>query len=238
MSTLVLDIETVGESFDAMDASTQEVMTRWIDRDASDAKEKEELLRSLKEGMGFSPLTGEIVAIGVLDVERKKSVVYFQALGETYGEFEENGVTYKQMNEPEMLLHFWKGVDQYSELVTFNGRAFDVPFLMIRSALHKIRPSKNFLSNRYRGLQFNNAKHIDLQEELTFYGAMRRRGSLHLWCRAFGIKSPKVEGVCGDDVARLFAEKKYKDIARYNVRDIEATRDLYMYWNDYLRFDR
>jgi len=236
MSTLVLDIETVGESFDEMDSSTQDVLTRWIDREANDKKEKEELLQYIKDGMGFSPLTGEVVAIGILDVEKDKKVVYFQAPGEDLGEFEEGEVMYKQMNEAEMLHNFWKGAGRYSTLVTFNGKGFDIPFLMIRSAIHKIRPSKNFMSNRYLGSQKYDAKHIDLQDELTFYGAVRRKGALHLWCRAFGIKSPKVEGVSGDDVARLFQEKRYKDIARYNVRDIEATKDLYEYWKEYLQF--
>jgi predicted PolB exonuclease-like 3'-5' exonuclease len=236
MSTLILDIETVGESFDEMDSSSQEVLTRWVDRESNDKKEKEELLQYIKDGMGFSPLTGEVVAIGILDVEKDKKVVYFQAPGESFGEFEEEGVMYKQMNEAEMLHNFWKGVERYSTVVTFNGKGFDIPFLMIRSAIHKIRPSKNFMSNRYLGSQKFDAKHIDLQDELTFYGAVRRKGALHLWCRAFGIKSPKAEGVSGDDVARLFQEKCYKDIARYNVRDIEATRDLYDYWKEYLQF--
>lgn len=234
MATLVLDIETIGESFDTMDVPTQEALTRWIDREAQDPKEREELLAYVKSGMGFSPLTGEIVAIGLLDVEKDKSVVYFQAPGESLGAFEENGVRYKQMTEVEMLESFWKGVKKYSTLVTFNGRAFDVPFLMVRSAVHKIKPTKNFLSNRYRSLQRFDAKHIDLQEELSFYGAVRRRGSLHLWCRAFGIESPKVQGVSGDDVAGLFALKRYQDIARYNVRDIKATKALYERWRDYL----
>ena len=236
MSTLILDIETVGEDFDEIDTSTQEILTRWIDREADDEKEKEELLQYVKDGMGFSPLTGEVVAIGILDREKDKKVIYFQAPGEDYGEFEKNGVTYKQMNEAQMLYNFWKGVEQYSTLVTFNGKGFDIPFLMIRSAIHKIRPSKNFMSNRYLGSQKYDSKHVDLQDELTFYGAVRRKGALHLWCRAFGIRSPKVEGVSGDDVARLFRNKEYKAIAEYNIRDVEATRDLYEYWREYLQF--
>jgi len=50
-----------------------------------------------------------------------------------------------------------------------------------------------------------------------------------------GVKSPKGDGVCGDDVSRLFREKKYLDIARYNVGDLVATRDLYDHWQKYMR---
>jgi len=75
-----------------------------------------------------------------------------------------------------------------------------------------------------------------LLDQLTFYGATRKKPSLHLACRAFGIKSPKSEGVTGDDVAKLFKEKKFVEIACYNVRDLEATRSLYEYWRSYLKF--
>ena len=78
------------------------------------------------------------------------------------------------------------------------------------------------------------AKHIDLLDQLTFYGATRKKGNLHLWSKVFGIKSPKDEGVTGDDVGRLFKEKKFLDIARYNVGDLHATKELYDKWNNYL----
>ena len=150
------------------------------------------------------------------------------------GDREEGDVIYKQMTEEEMLIHFWEGVKHYQEFVSFNGRAFDVPFLMVRSAVHRIKPTKNLLTNRYLTSQRAGARHIDLLDQLSFYGAVRRKGNLHLWCRAFGIESPKGQGVTGDDVGRLFAEKKFLDIARYNAGDLRATHDLYEYWRDYI----
>ena len=41
-------------------------------------------------------------------------------------------------------------------------------------------------------------------------------------------------GVTGDDVSALFREGKYEEIARYNVRDIIATAELYKKWQQYL----
>jgi hypothetical protein len=78
------------------------------------------------------------------------------------------------------------------------------------------------------------AKHVDLQDQMTFYGAMRKAPSLHLFCRAFGIESPKAEGVAGDDVAELFKEKQFRTIAEYNVRDVVATTKLYTKWRERL----
>lgn len=235
MPTLILDIETVGENFDELDTVSQETLTRWIKREAADDGEYRSLLSNLKEELGFSPLTGQIVAIGVLDAEKDKGAVYFQAPngGE---EIEEDNVKFLPLSEKAMLEKFWAGAAKYDRVVTFAGRTFDIPFLMIRSAVHGIRPSKNFMSNRYRFSQLRGAEHIDLQDELSFYGAVRRKGSLHLYTRAFGIASPKAEGVAGDDVARLFASEKYLDIARYNLRDVRATKELYQRWEQYLRF--
>lgn len=236
MPKLVFDIETVGEDFEALDETSKDVLTRWIRKESSNKQEYEISLDDLKNGMGFSPLTGEIVALGILDVEKDKGAVYFQSPGEKAEEFEEEGIKFKALEEKEILENFWRVAENYTEFINFNGKSFDVPFILIRSAIHKIRPTKNIMSNRYLGSQKFDAKHIDLLDELTYYGAVRRKGGLHLWCRAFGIKSPKSEGVTGDDVGRLFKEKKFVDIARYNVGDLRATRELYEYWNKYLKF--
>ena len=46
----------------------------------------------IKSGLGFSPLTGQIVAIGVFDYDKNQGVVYFQAPGENFKEFQEGNV--------------------------------------------------------------------------------------------------------------------------------------------------
>ena len=197
MSTLIFDIETIGENFDELDETSQEVLTRWIKKDATSEEQYQHSLESVKNGLGFSPLTGEIVVIGVMDAEKEKGVVYYQAPGEIQEDFEDNGIIFKQKTETEMLESFWQGCLKYDTLVSFNGRSFDVPFLMIRSAIHKIRPTKNLVANRYLNWQRDQVKHVDLMDQLSFYGAVWRKPSLHIACRAFGIKSPKADGVSG-----------------------------------------
>lgn len=237
---LVFDIETVSVDFDSLDKTTQETLTRWIKRETQTKEEFEAELHNLKDGLGFSPLTGEIVVIGVLDCERDKGAVYYQAPGQVNEDFTEmfdgREFAFKQMSEEEMLRKFWDGASEYQEFITFNGRGFDVPFLMVRSAVYGIRSSRDLISNRYLSKQWHGVLHIDLQDQLTFYGAMRRKGSLHLWSRLFDIKSPKSDGVTGDDVGKLFREGEYLKIARYNTGDLNATRDLYEKWDRYVRF--
>ncbi len=235
MATIIFDIETVGEDFDALDETTQHLLTRWIQKESKSDGEYSVALQDLKNELGFSPLTGQIVAIGVLDAHKQSGAVYFQPSADET-EFEESGIKYKPSTEKEILESFWNVATHAKEFVSFNGRAFDVPFMMIRSAIHGIRPSKDLMSNRYTSSQKFGASHIDLADQLSFYGAVRRKGSLHLFCRAFGIESPKAEGVTGDDVAALWKEGKSVDIAKYNARDLFATRELYNRWHNYLRF--
>ncbi len=235
---LVFDVETVGDDFDSLDSITQSVLTRWVKKEAKD-KDDDCLcaaLEELKGGLGFSPLTGEIIVIGALDYEKNKGVVLFQAPGKKIGEFKEGNIRFKQATEEEMLRSFWTGVKNYSEFISFNGRVFDVPFLMVRSAKYKIKPTKDLMSNRYLDRQKFDSVHIDLLDQLSYQGTMRHKGSLHLWSRVFGIESPKAQGVSGEDVGRLFREKKFLDIAKYNVNDLKATREIYDYWNNYFRF--
>jgi len=238
MATLIFDIETVGEDFDTFDEMSQNVLTKWIRQESEEgSKTYEASLEDVKKSTGLSPLTGHIVAIGMYDGERTKGAVYFDSLPEKEkANFEEDEYRFECMTEEKMLEKFWEVAKKYDTFVTFNGRSFDVPFLMVRSAVHGIKPSKNLLSNRYMNYQSENAKHIDLFDKLTFYGALRRKGSLHLWCRAFGIESPKEEGIGGEDVGTLFAQGKSKEIARYNARDVKATYALYMKYAQFLRF--
>ena len=162
MPKLIFDIETIGENFDELDSATQEVLTKWIKKDSESEEENIKALEELKSGLGFSPLTGQIVAIGVLDYDKNQGVVYFQAPGENFKEFQEENITFKPCTEKEMLENFWKGSEKYNEFITFNGRGFDAPFLAVRSAVHKIKSSKDLMSNRYLSSQRFGATHIDL----------------------------------------------------------------------------
>ncbi|MDD4996106.1 MAG: ribonuclease H-like domain-containing protein [Patescibacteria group bacterium] len=236
MAKLIFDIETIGEDFEQLDTITQESLTRWIKKESLNESDYAEALKELKDGLGFSPLTGEIVAIGVLDYEKDKGVVYYQSPETNEKELEENNIRFCPLPEKKMLENFWQGANEYQEFISFNGRSFDVPFLMIRSAIHGVKPTKDLMSNRYLNSQKFEAKHIDLLDQLSFYGAVKRKGNLHLWSRAFGITSPKAQGVTGDDVGKLFKEKRFLDIARYNVGDLRATGALYEKWEKYLKF--
>lgn len=231
MATLVFDIETAGESWESLDTVTQGVLTEWINKHQGNQSEYAELMNGIKNNLGRSPLTGTIMTIGLYDVERAQGVVYFQGeknTDEDYGSF-----ILKSRTEQSMLEDFWEGAKGYDTFVTFNGRRFDVPFLNIRSAVHSIRPTHDLMEGRYL-YQQKSARHIDLQDQMTFYGALQRRPALHVFCRAFGIESPLRE--CGgrEDTTELFPEKKFRGSAVNTVHTVTATTKLYEKWLQYL----
>jgi uncharacterized protein YprB with RNaseH-like and TPR domain len=223
MSRVIFDIETIGVDFESLEPAQQEYLLRYAETEEDEEK--------VKDSLALYPLTGEIVAIGMLNPDSLRGVMYFQAPELQIEPFEENGIKFETGTEREILERFWDVIKSYDQFITFNGRTFDCPFIMIRSAINRIKPTRELMPNRYNG------PHIDLLDQLTFYGATRRRFSLDMWCRAFGIKSPKVEGITGQDVQRLFREGRYLDIARYCVRDLFATRELLLHWETYLKFN-
>ena len=222
MSEIVIDIETIGFNFEDYDEKSQEYLLKYSQTE----EEKEEA----KNKLALYPMTGEVVAIGMLNPKTLKGYALFQNQNSGTEKFEEEGVIYEAGSEKEILEKFWDLAKSYDRVVTFNGRAFDIPFLMLRSAINKVRVSKNWMSYR-----FDYRQHCDLLEQLTFYGATRKF-NLDFYAKAFGIKSPKEGGVNGSKVEGLYQKKEFTKIAKYCIGDVVATKELYNYWDKYLRF--
>jgi DNA polymerase elongation subunit (family B) len=224
MTSLIFDIETIGADFDSFDPETQEYLLRYAQDDAE--------AKDVKERLGLSPFTGEAIAVGMLPAEPGgPGLVLFRDEGAKAPQFTDADIRYRPVrDESELLLSFWEEIKEYRRIVSFNGRSFDGPFLMIRSAIHHIRPSRNLVPYRYGD------EHIDLLDQLQFLGATRQRFNLDMAAKTFGIKSPKAEGINGYHVTPLFKEGGYETIARYCGRDIVATRELFKVWEQYLSF--
>ena len=222
MSRIIFDIETVGKDFESLDVPVGEYMLRWA--------ESEEEKKEVKESLSFYPLTGEIISIGMLNPDTGRGAVFFRTEGNPLLPFEEEGIKYETGTEKEIIVKFWDTIRNYDQFITFNGRCFDCPFIMVRSAVHKEKPSRDLMPNRYCDT------HIDLFDQLTFYGASRRKFSLDIWCRTFGIKSPKEDGITGYQVTELFRSGRHADIARYCAGDLRATKELLSVWENFIKF--
>ncbi|MBA4374120.1 MAG: 3'-5' exonuclease [Thermodesulfovibrio sp.] len=228
MSRVIFDIETAGRDFDTLEPPVQDYLLKWANTD----EEQQEV----KDSLSFYPLTGEIIAIGMYNPDSARGTVFFQDHTSTPSLFsaekektEDEGISYETGTEEEIIKRFWETIKTYRQFVTFNGRGFDCPFIMVRSAVHKIKPLRDLMPNRYGD------QHIDLFDQLTCFGATRRKFSLDMWCRTFGIKSPKEGGITGFDVKDLYRSGKYAEIARYCAGDLRATAELFLIWENYIK---
>lgn len=181
--------------------------------------------------LNLTPFTAQVIAIGMLNPDSNQGKVYYHGPGHKPSLSEDGLVEFVPGTEEEILTGFWTTIKHYGQFITFNGRSFDSPFLMLRSAMLGVKPNRNLLPYRY-----NANESCDLLDQLTFYGAFRKF-NLDFYCKSFGIKSPKSEGITGLDLGPLYAEGKYKEIAEYCLGDIKSTAELYRRWRDYLQFE-
>lgn len=234
MRSVVVDIETVAADFSSLDEYTRQDILGRI-RSVPVTKEYEEELSTYIQELQFSPLVGQVVVLGVYDVEHKSGVVSFQAPGQELGEVVEGEMTYKQRSEKSMLESFWGGIAEYDQCITFNGRGFDIPYLIARSGACGVHVTRDLMSNRFNNKSWGGIIHLDLLDQVSYYGAVRRAGSLHLWTQAMGIESPKDGDISGKEVGKAFQDGRSLEIARYNARDLIATAKLYERWKEYMQ---
>jgi predicted PolB exonuclease-like 3'-5' exonuclease len=218
MKKLVIDIETVGMPWEEHDSYVREYLIKGM----NEAEAEEEKRRG-----ALSPFTGRIVAIGVVNAETGRSCAMYEVPGQT------EVITRKEGNrtmisgtEAQILEKFWDFLDKDDRFISFNGRQFDGPFLMIRSAIRGLQPKRDLIGNRYR---FH--PNCDLREVLNFNGTInprQMRFNLDLACKAFGIVSSKTEGMDGRAVETLYRAGRHEDIALYCLEDVRATSELYL----------
>ena len=233
--TVVFDIETAALPFESFDQAQQDYLLKLAELEPDEEKKKLKA-EELKAKLSLYPYTAQVIVIGMLNVESRRGVVYYQ---ETDPSADRNRwrssddlIEFVPGAETEMLVAFWQAIPKYQRFVTFNGRRFDCPFLLLRSALLGVQPTRNLMPYRY-----DFKVHCDLMEQLDFYGATRKY-TLDFLCKTFGIDSPKAEGINSAEVGQYFAEGRCRELAEYCLGDVQATAELYRHWQQYLSFER
>ena len=220
MSHVVLDIETLGFPLESFDETQQKYLLKFAETDA----DRVETIQKLS----LYPTTAQIIAIGMLNPETNRAKILFQSDKKLDYHSHDELVHFKSGSEKEIVEQFWLDIGHYDQFVTFNGRGFDCPFLMLRSAILQVQPTRNLMPYRYDA-----SIHCDLLEQFTFYGALRKF-NLDFYCKSFGVESPKMHGVTGLDMKQLTEEKRFREIAEYNLRDFQATAELFRRWEKFL----
>ena len=214
-TTITFDIEVAGFPWKEVD----EITRGYLLSRARDEQDRE----ALPERMALYPGLGKVIAIGLWNVEQDKGLMLLE--GEHAEQTEWERVADSEIyrgSEEELLKRFWKVVKtKKPRLVSYNGRGYDGPMLMVRSAQLGIPCVRNLVGYRY-----SIAEHCDLMDVLSFQGARRENYSLDYWCRRFDVESPK-GSLDGSQVGPAYRKGRIEEIGEYCLRDVRATAELY-----------
>ena len=128
----------------------------------------------------------------------------------------------------EMVRLFWLGVEEVydsASLVTYNGRGFDIPLLELMAYRYGYSAKRHF-RDKYAGRSRYGTKHIDLQDWLSNYNAIRMYGGLNLLAKIIG-KPGKMQ-IRGDEVYSMFLDGRLRDINNYCIHDVLDTYFVFL----------
>ncbi|MGC4005684.1 MAG: 3'-5' exonuclease [Pirellulales bacterium] len=139
------------------------------------------------------------------------------------------------LDDPQFRPHvivenFWRGWEAYRRptLVTFNGRGFDVPLLELAAYRYGISVPTWFGGTKYDQPRnrYNAGAHLDLQEVLTNFGAVRFTGGLNLAASVLG--KPGKMDVQGDMVQDLVDAGRGAEVRDYCRCDVLDTYFVFL----------
>lgn len=133
--------------------------------------------------------------------------------------------------ERRLIAAFWRKLGtRPTRLVTWNGRAFDLPVLCARSMVHGIAAVPFFATGdrwcSYR-TRYRPDWHCDLMDQISEHGAATRM-RLDDLARALGL--PGKIGGHGSEVAEMLQAGRMDDIRAYCEADVLNTAGIYLRW--------
>lgn len=150
------------------------------------------------------------------------------------GNFPSTGES-KEEREESLLKSFFDYLNKHQpKLVSFNGRGFDMPMLLLRAMKYNLSAEAYFEENNP---QFNKNKwenyrqrysekfHIDLLDSLGNFGVTR---GLKLDVIANLIGFPGKFETCGNQVLDLYYQKQEQKIEEYCQSDVLNTYGIYL----------
>ena len=164
-----------------------------------------------------------------LPIPFHKVVTISAVIADEFGNFVKVGTFNKNQTEKGIIGDFFNYIEKSKpKLVSFNGRNFDLPMLMIRALKYNLSiPAYFDNSNKWENyrVRYSENFHIDLMEVLGNYGAVRGL-KLDLLAQMAGL--PGKFDVHGDEVYRLYFENKIQEIEEYCETDVLNTYWLWL----------
>lgn len=128
----------------------------------------------------------------------------------------------------EMSKLFWRGVEETyagAALVTFNGRGFDIPLLELTAYRYGIAAPNHFRNKSAARNRYSD-RHIDLQDWISNYSAIRMHGGLDLLAKIIG--KPGKRQTRGSDVYDMYLDGRLQDISDYCLHDVLDTYFVFL----------
>jgi DNA polymerase elongation subunit (family B) len=229
---LTLDIETYkdisDEGYVAWKSSNIQAPSNYKDPEkiaASIAEQK----RDLQSKFALSPLTGKIILIGCLtDVNPDKDVVKYSIVKYS---IDGKDVWYVPLegDEIEILTNFWKlfhfqQLKDGGDICTYNGKAFDLPFILHRSTILNIKLPIKISMQKYLN-KYQHTPHLDI---FNWFGS----GSLVEWSYRLGIGNSLQRD--GDKIGSWYEDGQMQQIKDKNMIDLAQTYSIYQRIKDWL----
>lgn len=108
-------------------------------------------------------------------------------------------------------------------LVSFNGKAFDMPVILLRSFKHGVGHGWHGKDHRYR---YDENRHVDLKLALADYDTYKKGFNLDTFAKLCGL--PGKGPVDGSMVAGMYDEGKHTEIERYCLSDALQTSIVFL----------
>ena len=180
-------------------------------------KEQEE-----KSGTSFLPLPfHKIVAISAV-------------IADDFGQFRKVS-SIEGSDEKAMIKNFLGFINKHNpKLISFNGRSFDMPLLMLRAMQYNLTcnayfevDNKELNKNKWENyrVRFSDRFHVDVMDHLCEFGAVRGLKLDHV-CSMVGL--PGKYDVHGDQVMELYYAGEIEKIKEYCESDVLNTYWLFL----------
>lgn len=135
--------------------------------------------------LAYDPFSSHIIAIGIKNTRNDKIYLFTTAEKKTCETYTDVKYSFST-NETELVEKFWLFLNRFQTryYITFNGRDFDFPYLMLRSVILGIEPADNLM----KGTEYTfGSTHCDLLRVLTFRKFTQKRRSLEFYCSKLGL---------------------------------------------------
>lgn len=211
MDTLIFDIETIP------DADVGRRLYDFKELSDADVVRALEQLQYQKNGTTFMPhYLHKILVISLIHVSAH-GIKLCSLKGE----------------EKEIVQQFFKGLEKYEpELVSWNGKRFDLPVLHYRCLLHSVpAPSYWEVGDNKTNFRYNNYfnryhwRHLDLMDVLAGYDSYAV-APLDKIAKLIG--APGKSAIDGSQVWDYYQQGKYEDVVNYCEADVVNTYLVYL----------